>query len=277
MRTVLLAPVSLRTWRETAHLLLGAVVAALAAVVVVATAYSLVASITVVGLALLAVVIVAARSVYLVERLRARYLLGLDVPAPPPMTRRHPGVVGWARDALADPVGWRSVLYGVFAVPLGLAQAYLVAAWWALSTVLLTSQVWSRLAPRRVEFGLFGVSGYADEWRIALPTAAVGLAGVLVAPWLVRGLANLDRQRIRLLAVRPDPAVSERRRANAVRQSGSQLRRLERDLHDGAQARMVALALELGRAREELASGQRPVRDRGQGRRRPRGGEACPR
>jgi signal transduction histidine kinase len=58
-------------------------------------------------------------------------------------------------------------------------------------------------------------------------------------------------ERIRLL---------EQRRQQAVDASGSQLRRLERDLHDGAQARIVALAMELGQAREELEHSDAPRR-----------------
>jgi signal transduction histidine kinase len=55
--------------------------------------------------------------------------------------------------------------------------------------------------------------------------------------------------------------VLERQRDHAVEQAGAHLRRIERDLHDGAQVRMVALAMELGRAREDIEQG-RDARDR---------------
>jgi signal transduction histidine kinase len=58
----------------------------------------------------------------------------------------------------------------------------------------------------------------------------------------VRGL--LGRSRVRLL---------EQARGQAVDASAAQLRRIERDLHDGTQARLVTLAMDLGRARELLA------------------------
>ena len=257
---MLLAPVSLRTWRETAHLVLGVVPAVLAAAVVVATFYATIASVTVIGLVLLAAVVVAARSVYVLERWRFRHLLGLELPATPTLARRHPGLPGWVRDGLTDPFGWRCVLYALIALPVGLAQAYVVAGWWVLSLAIATCPLWSVFGAERVELNLFGASGYADEWPFALSAVIVGLVGILAAPWLVRGLAFLDVRRLRLLIARTDRvAASERRRTSAVRESGSQLRRLERDLHDGAQARMVALALELGRARDDLASGRTPA------------------
>jgi len=92
----------------------------------------------------------------------------------------------------------------------------------------------------------------------------LGLVGVLAAPWVVHMLAALDRRRIaRLLGpsrLAERIRLLEQRRGQAVDASGSQLRRLERDLHDGAQARIVALAMELGQAREELEHSDAPRR-----------------
>jgi signal transduction histidine kinase len=98
--------------------------------------------------------------------------------------------------------------------------------------------------------------------RPALP--AIGVTGVLVVPWVVRGLANLDRWRMATLLgpSRLDEQVRrlQHSRGQVVEQAADQLRRIERDLHDGVQVRLVALAMELGRAREEVEHATEPQR-----------------
>jgi signal transduction histidine kinase len=81
----------------------------------------------------------------------------------------------------------------------------------------------------------------------------------LIPPWLTRGAAALDRILIRSLLgpTRRDPRVAEleRSRSVAVESSAATLRRVERDLHDGAQAQLVAMAMNISRARSKLAAG----------------------
>ncbi|HEX8631170.1 MAG TPA: sensor domain-containing protein [Catenuloplanes sp.] len=262
---ILTEPLRARTWRETGHLLLGALVALACLLVVVLTVYAAVASVTVIGLVLLAAVVRGARWIAVIERARARVLLGLPLPGPGAPARTRPGLSGWVRDALADPGGWRCVLYAVLAVPVGTAQAYLVALWWAVSLAGLTYPGWYRLPPVRdghraddVTVGSFW-RWYPDDWPYPLLVSVIGVAGVLAAPWLVHGFTALDRLRLGLLTGGADRdervRTLERRRGHAVEQAGAHLRRIERDLHDGAQVRMVALAMELGRARADLAAG----------------------
>ena len=83
---------------------------------------------------------------------------------------------------------------------------------------------------------------------------------------MVRGCNDLDR---RLAARLLGPPLTQRvrdleeTRASAVDDSAARLRRIERDLHDGAQAQMVAVAMKLGLAREKL--GGAISRDGGRG------------
>jgi signal transduction histidine kinase len=81
----------------------------------------------------------------------------------------------------------------------------------------------------------------------------------LLAPWVVHGVLTLDRFLVHALL---GPTASaervqelEQTRAQAVDNSASTLRRIERDLHDGTQARLVALAMNVGLAKEKLAEG----------------------
>ncbi|KAA9381378.1 sensor histidine kinase [Microbispora cellulosiformans] len=266
LRRALIEPVRARTWRETGHLLLGAPISVMCLLFVVVTAYALLAGLTVVGLAALAAVVTAARVVGVVERARARVVLKLRVAAPPPRPRTRPGAAGWIRDALADRTGWRCLLYAVLAVPLGVAQAYLVALWWGLGALSATCPLWYPWLPsldghQTGEVTVAVWRWYPVRWPYPPLICVLGVAALLVAPWLVHALTALDRLRLRLVAASGEDEriqTMTRRRDQAVEQAGAHLRRIERDLHDGAQVRMVALAMELGRAREELEAEAAP-------------------
>jgi signal transduction histidine kinase len=73
--------------------------------------------------------------------------------------------------------------------------------------------------------------------------AALPLAGAALIFWTVHRLQQDSLLRVREL---------ERSRAHLVDDSAARLRRIERDLHDGAQAQMVAVAMKLGLVREKL-------------------------
>jgi signal transduction histidine kinase len=105
-----------------------------------------------------------------------------------------------------------------------------------------------------VQFG----EAYMDTWPEALALCAAGLVGLAVVPWLLRLVVLPDRILTRALlgpgAMAERVRDLEETRAHAVDDSAATLRRIERDLHDGTQARLVALAMQLDMAREELAS-----------------------
>jgi signal transduction histidine kinase len=87
----------------------------------------------------------------------------------------------------------------------------------------------------------------------------LGLIGCALGPWVIRGLSSFQLATARVL-VGPDSWTSlvsrvsqlTVSRAAAADAQAGQLRRIERDLHDGAQARLVALAVDLGIALEKL-------------------------
>jgi signal transduction histidine kinase len=95
-----------------------------------------------------------------------------------------------------------------------------------------------------------------------LGAAAVGAGLILAAPWVTRAVTAADRWLLRGL-LGPGRLVQrvhelEQTRALAVDDSAALLRRLERDLHDGAQIRLAALAMNLGMAREKLGDTGEP-------------------
>ncbi|MER5870380.1 sensor domain-containing protein [Streptomyces sp. NPDC002044] len=204
------------TWKEIAHLL-GNLPVSLAGFVytVVMVSVSGGLSVTAVGLPLLAGGLFLSRQLGRLERARARALLGVrvDEPTPIPGPKRAGGFFPWLWTSLKDPVAWRTVLYELIRLPWGVLTF----------SVVLT--------------GLFVL------WP--------------VLPYVVRALANVDRAMVRGLLSPSDElerriAELESDRGVVVDTAAADLRRIERDLHDGAQARLVALAMGLGLAKEKL-------------------------
>ncbi|HZA81399.1 MAG TPA: histidine kinase, partial [Actinomycetes bacterium] len=85
---------------------------------------------------------------------------------------------------------------------------------------------------------------------------AVGAAMLLAAPWVTRAVVAADRRLLRGL-LGPGRLAQrvrdlEQTRALALDDAAARLRRVERDLHDGAQVHLATLAMHLGMAREQL-------------------------
>jgi signal transduction histidine kinase len=93
-------------------------------------------------------------------------------------------------------------------------------------------------------------------WEVAV-AAAIGILFLLLLPWFVRGFASVDRGLVRGLlgptTLSTRVRSLEQTRSDALDRAAADLRRIERDLHDTTQARLVALAMELGLAKEKLA------------------------
>ncbi|MDX6740219.1 sensor histidine kinase [Actinocorallia sp. A-T 12471] len=102
---------------------------------------------------------------------------------------------------------------------------------------------------------------HVDGWGTALVGGSVQIAVLGAAAWFVLpALARLHaRLCLALLARSAEDRLTERvdaltrSRVGVVDAHGAELRRIERDLHDGTQARLVAIAMQLGVARESLA------------------------
>jgi signal transduction histidine kinase len=195
-----------------------------------------------VGPPLVAVSTLGVRRIAVFWRGLSRRLLGLRVAEPAPFQPR-PGVLGWLRSALTDPVGWRARAY--LAVKLPLSVLGFCAAVGA--RVFALGSVFSPVLP--------AAAVYHEAQPTPLWLVPFGVVAWFAAPWLTRAVLAADQAAIvRLLG----PSLSDRlrdleqTRAQAVDDSAARLRRIERDLHDGAQAQMVAVAMKLGLAREKL-------------------------
>jgi signal transduction histidine kinase len=217
------------------------------------------------GVLLLALVTGGCRAAGAVYRGLAARLLGAALAGPAPF-RRGQGVLGRFDARLRDGAGWRAAAYLLLRLPLAAAGLYLVAVPWVGGVFYLSYPFWW-IPLRRGQGGASAVLP-AGSYHVRTPgdAVAVGLIGVavlLVAPWTTRLLVAADLWLMARLLGRPGRAERirelEASRAVAVDDAAATLRRVERDLHDGAQARLVALAMHLGRAREQLGRGGEPA------------------
>jgi signal transduction histidine kinase len=169
----------------------------------------------------------------------ARALLGWDWPRPVPL--RPTGPLRLVRDRTA----WKALAYSLLSFPVKLSGAYVGAALVLLGLAFATYPAWWWAAP--TAFDALDPVPWTGTWWPALQ----GLAALLVFPWFVRLLVLLDRLlAYALLAPSPDQhriAALEEARTALQSDAIALLRRVERDLHDGPQARLVALGLTLSR------------------------------
>src|SRR6266566_3159930 len=186
------------------------------------------------------------------ERARFAVLLGAVIPAPAPLPDEPRG---WRRMNLLFLARstWLPTVYALIRLPLSAIQAVAVTAVWGVGLALIALPAYNGALPGgSAHLGSFALNNLA--W-VALGVAT-GVALVLAAPTLTRALAAEDAavarwllgpgRRARLTARIGELETS---RAGVVGAAETERRRIERDLHDGAQQRLVSLAMELGRAR----------------------------
>ncbi|MFE4214537.1 sensor histidine kinase [Streptomyces sp. NPDC056844] len=256
------APFEARTWRELAYLLLSLPISVvLFSFAITMVSLGLGMLITFLGIPILAAGLVMCRGFGVMERGRARGLLRLDVGEPAPV-RGKGGLMSWVGAVLKSGVSWRHLLYAVLHMPWAVFAFGVAVTFWSYGWAAFTYPLWHWVFPAYV--GVDGIQLYGDgthqvyldsSFELGV-TAALGLALVLVTPWIIRGLAAVDRAMVTgllgpsRLATRVSELESDR--GVVVDTAAADLRRIERDLHDGAQARLVALAMDLGLAKEKL-------------------------
>ena len=255
--TIVFRAFRLSTWREAAYLLLGGLVAIVAFVLLVTgVSVGLALVITFVGIPILAATALAARGIAWFERWRVTLVLGAPVEARYG-ARDETGfwrrILAIARDVQTwKDVGWLAVLsvvgFGFALAPLVLWPTVLWAVsypawWWGLPDSWLPE---------------WGNENRINTWVEVLLVFVGGLVLLVVTPWVCAAFARAEAELARLFLAPGDRDRAERlerSRAAAVRTQEEERRRLERDLHDGVQARLVALSLDLGMARDKLAGG----------------------
>ncbi|GDY74820.1 histidine kinase [Streptomyces avermitilis] len=262
------APIEARSWREFGYLMLGLPVG-IAMFIYAVTMFALGAGllVTFLGIPVLAAALAGCRGFGVLERARARRLLGLEVADPEPLRMKGHGPMAWMGAMLKSGASWRHLLYAVLQFPWAVFAFVVALNFWAYGWALLTYPLWFWVFP--MYGGQGGLQLYGDQahsiyldnpFEITV-TALVGLLFTMATPWIVRALTTVDRLLVHgllgpsRLATRVVELESDR--GVVIDTAAADLRRIERDLHDGAQARLVALAMDLGLAKEKLAEDPR--------------------
>ncbi|WP_021595031.1 sensor histidine kinase [Actinomadura welshii] len=184
------------------------------------------------------------------ERRRAGRVLGREIPEPYPPSRGDG--LAEARRLLRSPSTWRDVawlaLHGVTA----LGTAMIAVGIWPSIPFTLSLPLWWWAAPEGSQSAFITLDSWPKALTMPFLQGAFDLAVLLwLVPRLVRWQARLAEA---LLSPTRRTSLAERveelteTRAEALEAHGAELRRIERDLHDGTQAQLVAAALRLGLA-----------------------------
>jgi signal transduction histidine kinase len=258
------APFSRRARRDLRFCAAGAITGlvgfALVAVVLIPALVISVSIVgTVVGLALVVAALCLARALGGLHRRVQRIATGEQVTAPAPF-RPGSGLLSRLDRRLRDRDGWRAVGYTGVKLPLAFVEGYAVAAVgiglvefvYPLAWVLFRNHpAGTNIGPLNavapVPLGHWTITTLPGTWTATLVGAVCVVAGV----WLARGMAAVDARVVRLLLGPSRVSELERTRAIAVEDTAAALRRVERDLHDGAQVRLAAVAMNLGLAQEK--------------------------
>jgi signal transduction histidine kinase len=213
-----------------------------------------------VGIFVLALALLAWRGGAWLERRWLRLMLGAQIPDP---YRPLPSGSLWrrARVLASDPATWKDLAYLVLLFPLGLVWFVVTTTLWAFALGLLTAPFWYWIP----DDGGAAVLVNDDRRYLVLDTlpeallaCVAGAALVVAAAWAVRGMATAHGAVARALLGPSQHQLQARvealqaSRDRAVDSAEAERRRIERDLHDGAQQRLVALAMDLGMARAKL-------------------------
>lgn len=252
------APVAPRTLQALVHVLSDLCSALFTSSTIITLAVVTVVTFPIVpvSIVLLAVLLAASWLAGHVERFRIAATTGVVLRSP---HLRHEGPLPsrawrWLRSAAT----WKELGFHLVHLPKAVVVSTIVLGAWAVGLALVTLPLYLPHVPAE-QARLF-------YWRIdpgaeALLAGLLGLVVLLTAPWLTRGLSRLSLGMAEgLLAggetevLRQRVATVEASRAEVVDAAEAERRRIERDLHDGAQQRLVALAMSLGMAKEKMDS-----------------------
>jgi signal transduction histidine kinase len=189
------------------------------------------------------------------ERARFRFFQGADIQGWPAAERAgYRWLLIPRLRAYRQQATWRELGYVLTRVPVTCVFLAPVYVLWTVGLVLLALPFYNADLPGGgAHFGSTVIIHGSDTTY----ASALGLALLLVAPQLTRGLAAADAAFTRALLGRPSSLAArvtelEITRDRVVDAAEAERQRIERDLHDGAQQRLVALAMELGRAKAKF-------------------------
>ncbi|MGH3424465.1 MAG: sensor histidine kinase, partial [Nocardioidaceae bacterium] len=215
-------------------------------------------SVVVVGLFVLSLVVPLNRQLANVHRWLAGLVLGTRIDEPY-LPGQANGPVGQVRNWSRDPARWRDAGWMYVSVTIGFVLC-------ALAVGLLLGVVWFLIFPFifwvspdgvfDINYGLFTIDTVRESFYEWIWAFVCLLLWWRFAPVLLRARARLDRSLLAQSRGSLERRVAQvaESRAETIDHSAAELRRIERDLHDGAQARLVSLGMSLGMAEQLIAT-----------------------
>ncbi len=213
------------------------------------------------GILLVSVGIMVARGFARFERIRLQGMLGRPAATPSYVCARA-GSGFWRRSLtpLRDAQSWLDVVWALVGLVTGTVAFSVTLVWWAAAGVGLTYWFWQRWVPvSDDEEGLASLLGLgAGRTTESLANLLVGALFLITLPWAVRLVTTINASLAWVLLssraeLQREVARVEGGRDAARVAEAESMRRLERDIHDGPQQRLVRLTMDLGRARRQVA------------------------
>jgi signal transduction histidine kinase len=253
---------------DTAYVLVGFPLSIVVFVLVI-TGFSLSAGllVTLLGIPVLVATLFIARGFAELERARITSVIHTPrVRVRYKKTNRTASI--WRRpfSTLSDIQAWLDMLHAIIRFPVSTAAFSIVVTWWAVALGGVTYGLWDWSLPHSPDnYELPEILGFSDTaqtrisfymvigavFALTLPFVVRGCA--LVEGWLARGmLTGVAQLRDQVAYLAEDRAYAQGQTAAAVSAEATALRRLERDIHDGPQQRLVRLAVDLGRAKQQM-------------------------
>lgn len=214
------------------------------------------------GILLVTVGVMVSRGFARFERLRMRGMLGRKAPMPAYVCAPA-GSGFWRRSLtpLRDPQSWLDVVWAIVGLITGTLAFAVTLVWWSTAAIGLTYWIWQIWLPENEADGqdleplLPGLE--PSRFTESLFNLVVGLIALVTLPWVVRLVVTIHASLASVLLCSRAELQREVARVEGTRDAArlaeaESLRRLERDIHDGPQQRLVRLSMDLGRARKQL-------------------------
>lgn len=215
-------------------------------------------AITLVGIPILIATMYAWRWFAQLERRLITALTGVRIEDP---YRPEPRDAGWSRrirTRLGDPATWKDLVFLLIQLPLGIVSFTVAAVVVAFAGSWIVAPAWYWSTPEGIELGIVNVDTLGEALLLVPLGLVVAFVGVPALGQLGRLYGLLANQ---LLGSNPDPELTaqvtelESARSRIIAAADAERRRIERDLHDGAQQRLVALSLTLRMAETRAENG----------------------
>jgi signal transduction histidine kinase len=249
-----------RTYGRIGYLLLAGLLGVTEFVfLVVAISFGVGLAITLIGIPILILSVYAWGGLAEGERRIIAALTGTVIPNPYRPVPEGASRWGRLRARLADPATWKDLVFLLLQFPFGLVSFVLAVVVLSVGIHGVALPLWYWAVPDGVDYGFWTIDTL-PEALLMLPVGALvlllGIPALSLLGRLYVGYAEV------LLGSNVDPAVTAEMtdlrdaRSRIIEAADAERRRIERDLHDGAQQRLVALALTLRMAEKRAAEGK---------------------